>query len=194
MQRDAAGEVEPVDRQRSEIEAAVRGRPVDPALPVEAEIERHAVDGEFVGAPFAAHQVAERELDIELVGADLAEIVGAADHDRAQPQRRRRQQPRVERAATRTGAPMTCVASASNCGRNWFQSMKYGPISAAISASDEGNRQSEQRRLHGVSLGHAPARERPTPPPQPPEQHHYIETTMAKSQQGAVTAWRSTSA
>ena len=35
---------------------------------------------------------------------------------------------------TRTGAPMIRVASASNCGRNWFQSMKYGPTSAAISA------------------------------------------------------------
>ena len=29
---------------------------------------------------------------------------------------------------------MTLLASASNCGRNWFQSMKYGPISAATSA------------------------------------------------------------
>src|SRR5205823_13371080 len=35
---------------------------------------------------------------------------------------------------TRTGAPTTRVASASNCGRNWFQSTKYGPTSAAISA------------------------------------------------------------
>ena len=35
---------------------------------------------------------------------------------------------------TRTGVPMIRVASASNCGRNWFQSMKYGPTSAAISA------------------------------------------------------------
>ena len=35
---------------------------------------------------------------------------------------------------TRTGAPMIRVASASNCGRNWFQSMKYGPMSAATSA------------------------------------------------------------
>ena len=36
--------------------------------------------------------------------------------------------------ATRTGAPTIRVASASNCGRNWFQSMKYGPTSAAINA------------------------------------------------------------
>ena len=35
---------------------------------------------------------------------------------------------------TRTGAPTIRVASASNCGLNWFQSMKYGPTSAAISA------------------------------------------------------------
>src|SRR5262249_20674631 len=35
---------------------------------------------------------------------------------------------------TRTGVPTIRVASASNCGRNWFQSMKYGPTSAAINA------------------------------------------------------------
>jgi len=33
-----------------------------------------------------SHQRAQAELDIELVGSDLAEVVGAADHDRAQPQ------------------------------------------------------------------------------------------------------------
>ena len=32
MQRDAAGQVQPVDRQRSQIEFSGRGRPVDPAL------------------------------------------------------------------------------------------------------------------------------------------------------------------
>ena len=32
MQRDAAGEVQPVDRKRAQIERAGRGRPVDPAL------------------------------------------------------------------------------------------------------------------------------------------------------------------
>src|SRR5262245_40885201 len=36
--------------------------------------------------------------------------------------------------ATRTGAPTIRVASASNCGRNWLQSMKYGATSAATNA------------------------------------------------------------
>ena len=38
MQRDAAGKIQPVDRQRSQVEGSGRGRPVDPALCVEAEI------------------------------------------------------------------------------------------------------------------------------------------------------------
>ena len=98
MQRDASGQVQPVDRQRPQIELAARGRPIDPAPGIEPEIERHAVDGELVGAPFATHQGAEAELDVELVGANLAEILDATDRHRAQPQRRRRQQPCVERA------------------------------------------------------------------------------------------------
>ena len=140
VQGDAAGEIEPVDRQRAQIDRPGRCRPIDAPLRVEPEIERHAVDRQFGGAHLAAHQRAQAEFHVELVGANLAEIVGAADHDRVQLQRRRRQQPRVELAAasslppTRTGAPMIRVASASNCGRNWFQSMKYGPMSAATSA------------------------------------------------------------
>src|SRR6266700_3470173 len=58
---------------------------------IEAEIERHAVDREFGGAHFAAHQRTQAEFDVELVGAHLAEIVGAADHHGTQLQRRRRQ-------------------------------------------------------------------------------------------------------
>ena len=77
---------------------------------IEAEIERHAVDRQFGGAHLAAHQRAQAEFDVELVGANLAEIVGAADHDRAQLQRRRRQQPRVELAADADDA-YTVVAS-----------------------------------------------------------------------------------
>src|ERR1700722_13717649 len=67
-------------------------RPAAPPWGAGPEIEPKAVDGQFVGPPLAAHQRAQAELDVELVGANLAEIVGAADHDRAQPQRRRRQQ------------------------------------------------------------------------------------------------------
>src|SRR6185503_12888483 len=93
-----------------------------PPLRVEPEIERQAVDGQFGGAHLAAHQRAQAEFHVELVGANLAEIVGAGN-SRAS-----------SLPPTRTGAPMIRVASASNCGRNWFQSMKYGPTSAAISA------------------------------------------------------------
>ena len=54
--------------------------------------------------------------------------------------------------STRTGMPITRDASRSNCGRNWLQSMKYGPIRAASSARITAIAKSEQRRLHGVSL------------------------------------------
>ena len=140
-----------------------------------------------VGAPFAAHQVAERELDVELVGADLAEIVGAADRDRAQPQASASATAaRPARPPPAPGRRRSCVASASNCGRNWFQSMKYGPISAATSARIKAIARSEQGRLHGVSSWTSPARAAHPPPPRrsPP----YIEASMAKSQQAKVTA------
>src|SRR5262249_52553734 len=64
MQRDAAGEVQPVDGELAEIEAAGRGRPVDPAPRVEAEVERHVIDGEFGGAPLAAPQRAHPHLHV----------------------------------------------------------------------------------------------------------------------------------
>ncbi len=84
MEGDAPGEIEPVDRQRTQIDRPGRCRPIDASLGVEPEIERHAVDRQFGGAHLAAHQRAQAEFHVELVGANLAEIVGAADHDRAQ--------------------------------------------------------------------------------------------------------------
>ena len=98
VKRDAAGQVQTIDRQRAQIEFSARHWPVDPALRIETEIERHPVDRQFVRAPLAAHQGAEAELHIELVGPDLAQVIGAADHHGAQPQRWRRQQPRIELA------------------------------------------------------------------------------------------------
>src|SRR5579883_3170186 len=81
MKRRAAVEVEAVDGERTEIEFAGPGEPVDPSVRIEPEIERHPADRELHGAPFAPHQRAEAELDVELVGTHLAEIVGAADDE-----------------------------------------------------------------------------------------------------------------
>jgi hypothetical protein len=151
MQGDAAREVQPVDRERSKIEGAVRGRPVDPALRVEAEIERQPIDGELVGAPLAAHQRAKREFDVELVGADLAEIVGAADHDRAQSQGRRRQQPRVERAGHphRGADHLACLSL--ELRPELVPVDEIRPDQRGYQRKYESNRQSEQGRLHRVS-------------------------------------------
>jgi hypothetical protein len=121
-------------------------------LRIQAEIERHAIDGQLGGAQFAAHQRAQAEFDIELVGAHLAEIVGAADHHRAQMQRWRRQQPRIQLA-----------------GKAYLRADHPGGLSLELrpelvpvdvirrdqrchQRDDKSNRQSEQRRLHGVSL------------------------------------------
>ncbi len=100
VQGDAAGEIEPVDRQRAQIDRAGRmaGQSIRP-LASRPEIERQAVDRQFGGAHLAAHQRAQAEFDASLSARTLTEIVGAADRDRVQLQRRRRQQPRVELAA-----------------------------------------------------------------------------------------------
>ncbi len=78
VQRDAAREIETVDRQRSQAQRSARHRPVDQPRRIEPEIERDAIDGEFGRAPLAAHQRAQAELDVEIGGADLAEAIGAA--------------------------------------------------------------------------------------------------------------------
>ena len=162
MQRDAAGEVHPVDRQLTEIEGPGRRRPVDAAPGVEAEVERHAVDGEFGGAPFAAHQRAEAELDVEPLRPHLAEVVGAADRHRAQLQRGRRQQPRIELAGD-------AHRRADNSGRFRLELRaklvpvdEIRPDERRHQRDDEGNRQSEQRRLHGVSSWVSPSAAAPT--------------------------------
>ena len=62
MQGDAAGEIEPVDRQRTQIDLPGRCRPIDAALRIEPEIERDAVDRQFGGTDLAAHQRAERRI------------------------------------------------------------------------------------------------------------------------------------
>src|SRR6185437_5195112 len=108
-------------------------------------------DGELIGTPLAAHEVAERELDVELVGADLAEIVGAADHDRAQPQGRRRQQPSVERAVDPDGGADDLARFGLELRPELVPVDEIRPDQRGNQRKYEGNRQSEQGRLHGVS-------------------------------------------
>ena len=151
MQGDAAGEIDTVDRQRAQIDRPGRRRPVDPTLRVEPEIERHAVDGQFGRAHLAAHQRAEAELDIELVGANLAEIVGAAEHDRVQLQRRRRQQPRVELAADADRRADDPRRLSLELRPELVPVDEIWPDERGNQRNDEGDCQAEQRRLHGIS-------------------------------------------
>ena len=151
VQGDAAGEIEPVDRQRAQIDRPGRCRPIDAPLRVEPEVERQAVDRQFGGADLAAHQRAQAEFHVELVGANLAEIVGAADHDRAQLQRRRRQQPRVELAADtdrRTDDPRRLGLELRP---ELVPVNEIRPDECGDQRNDEGDCQAEQRRLHGIS-------------------------------------------
>ena len=155
VQRDAAGEIDAVDRQRGEIGIVGRHRPVNAAFLIETEIERDAVDGEFGGAPFAAHQRAETKLDREVVSTDAAGIVGAADHDRLKAQRGRRQQCRIQRSAN-------AHRRAKNAARLDLElRTKPGPVNEVRTdqrrdqRDDKSDRQSEQGCLHGVSLSGA---------------------------------------
>ena len=151
VQGDAAGEIEPVDRQRGQIDRPGRCRPIDPPLRIEPEIERQAVDRQFGGAHFAAHQRAQAEFHGELVGANLAEIVGAADRDRVQLQRRRRQQPGVELAAD----PDRRADDTGRLGLELRPELvpvdEIRPDECGDQRNDEGDGQAEQRRLHGIS-------------------------------------------
>jgi hypothetical protein len=152
MQCDAASQVQPVDRKRPEVELATRRRPIDPPLRIQPKIERQAVDRQLGGAPFAPHQRTQAELDVELVGANLAEIVIAADHHRAQPQRGRRQQPRFQRAGDAHGGTDHLRGLGLELRPELIPVDEIRPDQRGDQRNDEGNRQSEQRRLHGVSL------------------------------------------
>ena len=151
MQGDAAGEVEAVDRQRAQIDRPGRGRPVDAPSGVEPEIERHAVDRQFGGTHLAAHQRAQAEFHVELVGANLAEVVGTADHDRAQLQRRRRQQPRVELAADADRRAEDPRRLSLELRPELVPVDEIWPDQRGNQRNDEGDCQAEQRRLHGIS-------------------------------------------
>ncbi|MHC2468820.1 hypothetical protein ACVIHD_007832 [Bradyrhizobium embrapense] len=103
-------------------------------------------------APLAAHQRAQAELDVEIGGTDLAEVVGAADGDGFQPQRGRRQQARVEIAGDTN-------RRADDLGRLRLELRpELVPVNEirtdqrSDQCKNEGDCQAEQRRLHGVSL------------------------------------------
>ena len=81
---------------------------------------------------------------------------------------------------TRTGAPTIRAASASNCGRNWFQSMKYGPTSAATSAMMKAI--ARPSSVVCTVSPHEPAPARTAPRELRAGAARYIETSVAESQ------------
>ena len=151
VQRGAAGEMQPVDGERPQIELPASNRPVDRTLRVQSEIERHAADRELGGAPLAPHQRAETEFDIELVGPHLAKIVGAADHHRAQPKRRRRQQASFQFARDPHRRADHMGGFRLELRTELVPVDKIRPDQRGDERDDQSYRQSEQRRLHGVS-------------------------------------------
>src|SRR5262249_19828346 len=140
-----------------------------------------SLDVELAGAPVAAHEIAERELHVELVGANLAEIVGAADHDRTQPQRRRRQEPRIQR----TGDPQRGADDLAGPGLELRPKLvpidKERPDQRGSQRKNECYRQSEQGRLHGVSPWTSRARAVPSAAATP-------EPSLYRGKYGEVTA------
>src|SRR3569623_446542 len=97
MQRNAAGQIEPIARQCAEIEFTLRWRD-DTALVIQTDIQRAAVARQLRRPPFAAQQCAEAELDIALVGAQPCRVFRRTDRELVQPQDRRGQQPGIQRA------------------------------------------------------------------------------------------------
>ena len=158
VQHHRAGDMKLVDGERAEIEPAGTLRPGHASALIEAELEHQAVQRQLVGAPLAAHQVAERELDLELLDADIVGVAAPADGDLAQPQRRRRQQPRVDLA----------VDAYRHADDARSLTLELRPELAPVDEEwadqgsqqrhDNGDRKSEQRRLHGCPLesGFAP--------------------------------------
>jgi len=164
------------------------------------------------GAPFPAHQRSQAELDIELVGADLAEIVGAADHHRAQPQRRGRQQTCIELARDAHRRADHPRRLGLELRPELIPVDKYGPISAAISAIMKAIDSPSSVVCTGSPFEHVPVRWPPkrhdavirrawraiamvmqSHPPaaalkSAPDRGHIIRPTVAKSQQHRATA------
>ena len=151
-EQSRAGDVKLVDRQRAEIEAARPRAPVEAALLVQRQFEDQPVQRQFVGAPFAAHQLAKAEFDVELFDADIVRITARTDRNPAQAERGRRQQPRIDRPvdAHRQADHARCLA------------LELRPELAPVDEirTDKGRQQrkndsygkSEQRRLHGNPL------------------------------------------
>src|SRR5262249_22128789 len=117
----------------------------------ETEIDCESVQSQLVGPPIAAQQRAEAELDIELVDAGIALVEARTDVDATQSQRRRRQQPRIDRA-------LDADRQADDAGRlRLALRAEPAPVDEVRSdqgreqREDKGNRNSEQRRLHGLS-------------------------------------------
>ena len=87
-----------LERERVGIEGDRDLRHLDAPVGVDAERHLGAVEVQLRGAPLAAHQRAEGELDPERAGAQLGLMPGRADLDAVEQKRRRRQQPRVDAA------------------------------------------------------------------------------------------------
>jgi len=105
-----------------------------------------------VAAPFAPHQGTQAELDVELVARtcrDRWRHPTTTERSRSDGDGNSRAS---SAPAKRTGAPITLWLRLRIAAGTDSSPMKYGPISAGDQRNDEGNRQSEQRRLHGISL------------------------------------------
>ena len=135
QQRAAVADVEALDRDRFRIEADRRRRPFEAAVAVERDRDLGALEDHVGGLELAARERAERELDAEPARPQRTDLVAARDVDARQVQRRRRQQPGVDRARRRAPAGRSSGWPGSRTRpRYLFQSTKCGPTSAATSA------------------------------------------------------------
>src|SRR5207302_10632851 len=142
---------EALDRERLRLFADGGDWPVDAAGAVEPDREVDAFEAHIGGAPLAARQRAELELDAEPAGLHRAGVARPGHFELPQHQRRRRQEPQLYRAL---GAYLQADQRARI-------GLELGAIAVPIDKmradqrrgqrQDDRNRQTKQRRLHAVS-------------------------------------------
>ena len=140
----------------SGIEADRGHRPGDAAGAVEPDREFGSFEPRVRDAPFAAHQGAERELDVQSARAHLAAVARTAELDALQHERGRGQQPGIDRAgdpeleagqAARARLELAAIAVPID---------KKRPDQRRHQRQDDRDRKPEQRRLHAVSIAGLP--------------------------------------
>jgi hypothetical protein len=145
-------DIEPLDRHTFRGEADRGHRPGDAAGAVEPDGEFRTFEPRVGDAPLAPHQGAQRELDVQGAGADLAAVARAAELDPLQHEGGGGQQAGVDRAGDPELEPGQAARARLEFPAVGAPIDKIRPNQRCQQRQDDGNRKAEQRRLHAVSI------------------------------------------